>query len=280
MEQIDWSSLYRILGDSTRRNLLELLSEKGALSYTEIMALLGITNTGRLNYHLKTLNGLLTKDDEGKYRLTERGRLVINLLQTFPERERKEKEKQDMRKAVATCVVLFGVLLIVGAAFFAIQSLVAVPSAGNLHGQVIPQNTSKFIGWLTPLQTETYSIHWGSPVPLSIYVLNANQTLDLEQQYTGSDYFLANFTGTPSEFTYKCDLSHSSASLTLPLGNYYLCASSNTTVVLDSLTITTPQWNLTASSPIAIEFEIAGLSATGIIVITIGVLVFTRRVWL
>jgi DNA-binding transcriptional ArsR family regulator len=69
MEQVDWSSLHKILNDATRRNVLELLAEKDALSYTEIMALLQVTNTGRLNYHLKALGALLSKDDQGKYQL-------------------------------------------------------------------------------------------------------------------------------------------------------------------------------------------------------------------
>jgi len=87
MEEVDWSSLHKILSDVTRRNILELLAEKeGGLSYTEIMALLRITNTGRLNYHLKALSVLVSKDDQGRYRLTERGKLAANLLKTFPER--------------------------------------------------------------------------------------------------------------------------------------------------------------------------------------------------
>jgi DNA-binding transcriptional ArsR family regulator len=73
MEQVDWSSLHKILGDTTRRSILELLKEKDAISYTEIMAALRVTNTGRLNYHIKALNGLISKDDQGKYHLTERG---------------------------------------------------------------------------------------------------------------------------------------------------------------------------------------------------------------
>jgi hypothetical protein len=35
-----------------------LLDEKEALGYTEIMTVLGVTNTGRLNYHLKVLGDL------------------------------------------------------------------------------------------------------------------------------------------------------------------------------------------------------------------------------
>ncbi|MCL5067038.1 MAG: helix-turn-helix domain-containing protein [Thaumarchaeota archaeon] len=52
----DWSSLHKLLSDTTRRSILELLAQKEeGLIYTEIMTVLRITNTGRLNYHLKAL---------------------------------------------------------------------------------------------------------------------------------------------------------------------------------------------------------------------------------
>ena len=72
--EADWASLHKILSDTTRRSILELLAEKGSLTYTDLMTLLQITNTGRLNYHLKQLGGLISKDEGGRYRLTEQGR--------------------------------------------------------------------------------------------------------------------------------------------------------------------------------------------------------------
>jgi hypothetical protein len=98
----------------TRRNILELLAERDALSYTEIMALLQVTNTGRLNYHLKALGALLSKDDQGKYHLTERGKLDVNLLQSFPERTPVESKTRQsgLRMVVAISLLLIGILLI------------------------------------------------------------------------------------------------------------------------------------------------------------------------
>jgi DNA-binding transcriptional ArsR family regulator len=78
--EVDWASLHKILSDTTRRSILELLAEKELLSYTDIMTLLQITNTGRLNYHLKVLGNLLSKDDSGRYYLTDEGKQAANLL--------------------------------------------------------------------------------------------------------------------------------------------------------------------------------------------------------
>ncbi len=74
-------SLHRTLKDETRRKIICLLNEKGSLSYTDLLNLLEIKNTGKLNYHLKILNELLTKNQEGLYALSEKGKLAAGFLQ-------------------------------------------------------------------------------------------------------------------------------------------------------------------------------------------------------
>ena len=50
------------------------------------MNLTQVTNTGRFNYHLKALGDLIEKLDDGRYRLTERGQIAVQLLEKFPEK--------------------------------------------------------------------------------------------------------------------------------------------------------------------------------------------------
>jgi hypothetical protein len=50
----------------------------------ELMNLSKITNTGKLNYHLKVLGDLIQKTADDKYSLTDRGRLAVQLLEKFP----------------------------------------------------------------------------------------------------------------------------------------------------------------------------------------------------
>jgi hypothetical protein len=78
-------SLHKILKDETRRKIVLLLNEKQSLGYTDLMNNLGIVNTGILNYHLKVLGDLLTKDEAGQYLLTQKGKLASKLLIEFPE---------------------------------------------------------------------------------------------------------------------------------------------------------------------------------------------------
>jgi predicted transcriptional regulator len=68
------ASLHKVLKDETRRKIVLLLNEKGSLSYTDLMKTLEIDNTGRVNYHLKVLDGLVTKREDGRYALTEKAR--------------------------------------------------------------------------------------------------------------------------------------------------------------------------------------------------------------
>jgi len=79
------ASLHKVLKDETRRKIILLLQEKGSLSYVDLMKALGITNTGKMNYHLKVLGDLLSKKEDGQYALTEKGTLASRLLLEFPE---------------------------------------------------------------------------------------------------------------------------------------------------------------------------------------------------
>jgi hypothetical protein len=82
---IDYSFLHKILKDPTRRDILQHLNTE-PLSYMELMNLSGVTNTGRFNYHLKAMGDLIEKTEEGKYRLTERGQLAVQLMEKFPQK--------------------------------------------------------------------------------------------------------------------------------------------------------------------------------------------------
>ncbi|MBE3116546.1 hypothetical protein IMZ68_05010 [Candidatus Bathyarchaeota archaeon] len=78
------TSLHKILKDETRRKIILLLNEEGSLSYTNLIGNLEEVSTGLLNYHLKVLSDLLSKNDKGEYILTEKGRLASRLITEFP----------------------------------------------------------------------------------------------------------------------------------------------------------------------------------------------------
>ena len=68
------------LGHRERRNILKIISvaPQGAV-YSDILGELGL-NTGRMNYHLKQLEGLVERNGDRKYHLTPLGKRALTVL--------------------------------------------------------------------------------------------------------------------------------------------------------------------------------------------------------
>jgi predicted transcriptional regulator len=73
------------LGHQERRNILKIISlaESGA-SYSVILGELGL-NTGRMNYHLRHLEGLVVRNGDRKYYLTPLGKKALSVLHSMTE---------------------------------------------------------------------------------------------------------------------------------------------------------------------------------------------------
>ncbi len=116
-----FASLHKILKDETRRKVVLLLDQKGSLSYTDLMEELGFLTTGLLNYHLKVLSDLVSKDPESRYILTDKGKLAAKLLKEFPEGNLSGTKPRWWRRfwieiaiALAVIIVLSFVLFFLG----------------------------------------------------------------------------------------------------------------------------------------------------------------------
>jgi hypothetical protein len=83
--ELGLNSLYKVLKDETRKKVILALHDNGSLTYSELMASVQVESTGKFNYHLKVLNGLVIKGDDGKYALSEKGESAYRLLSDFPE---------------------------------------------------------------------------------------------------------------------------------------------------------------------------------------------------
>lgn len=106
------SSLHKILKDENRRRILLQLQEKGSISYVDLMKTLEISNTGKMNYHLKVLGDLIAKNEDGKYLLTEKGKRATRMLLEFKEKKSPDKKSLFQMDAEFPSLVLdFGVCL-------------------------------------------------------------------------------------------------------------------------------------------------------------------------
>jgi hypothetical protein len=111
------ASLHKVLKDETRRKIILLLSDKGSLSYVDLMKELQITSTGKINYHLKILSDLLAKNEAGQYTLTEKGKLASRLLLEFPEENRMGKPKWWRRFWLESLIFIVSFTAIFSAAY-------------------------------------------------------------------------------------------------------------------------------------------------------------------
>jgi predicted transcriptional regulator len=73
------------LGHQERRNILKIISlADGGASYSEILGELGL-NTGRMNYHLRQLEGLVVRNGDRRYHLTPIGKKALSVLHSMTE---------------------------------------------------------------------------------------------------------------------------------------------------------------------------------------------------
>ena len=107
---VDFKSLSGVLKHPIRRTIVLTLYERKNVSYVELMKLVGVTNTGKFNYHLKILGDLIEKNQNGEYGLTEKGLLAAQFIQRFPE---KELQQTSLHMADALLIGFAGVVLTV-----------------------------------------------------------------------------------------------------------------------------------------------------------------------
>ena len=284
--EADWASLHKILSDTTRRSILELLAEKESLTYTDIMTLLQITNTGRLNYHLKVLGSLISKDEGGRYRLTEQGKQAADLLRTFPERVPPERKLTGVKVTAAVVLILIGILLIASFSFAVIDATggtasVSTAVSAGVGPQALPQNTTvNLIGW--PTTVPVFSMAWSALGPVHIYVLNQTQNDALTLAHSQSGQPVYNFTGPPAAWSEQYYMQSGNVTVSLPPGQYHFYAWSQSANYLDSLTLSQksqPQAVPGVGFPPFLFLYGVVFIAIGVLLIVLAASILTHRVW-
>jgi hypothetical protein len=81
---IELEALHKFLKNESNRDMLLLLNEKGALTYDELLDFLCM-GTHMLDYRLTVLNDFLERLPNGKYVLSEKGKIAFKMLNELPE---------------------------------------------------------------------------------------------------------------------------------------------------------------------------------------------------
>jgi len=120
---VDFESLSDVLKHPVRRKIILALFERKNLSYVDLMNFVGVSNTGKFNYHLKILGDLIEKNENGRYILTEKGQMAAQLLQKFPE---KKPRPAILSMADAAVIGFGGVALTVANPVFWASAIVSL----------------------------------------------------------------------------------------------------------------------------------------------------------
>ena len=101
--------ILQALAHPVRRRVIELLKDSPGLSYSELMRLVGVDDSGTFGFHLRRLRGLVRKNERGDYELTELGLRAYELLRLLRSRAEQAPDKPLIEETSCDVISLGGV---------------------------------------------------------------------------------------------------------------------------------------------------------------------------
>lgn len=139
------SKILSVIAHPLRRDILDLISDKGECSFTDLLNALQV-DTGKLSFHLRTLSSFLEQTPTGKYKLNRTGESsvrVIRDVQSWAEvadvyRKAEQLPLATFKKRVYAFLIDFALMLL-------ITSLLALPEfLPALFGNVLSLDITVF----------------------------------------------------------------------------------------------------------------------------------------
>jgi len=124
-EEETYSTIFASLKHPARRKILRILSEKPR-SFSEILEALGISSS-HLTYHLENLGELISKTDDGRYKLSTFGEAAVGTMSKVEETpkatELKRPSSLPMKWKSFFVVLMIGLVALAGVSYTQYQSL-------------------------------------------------------------------------------------------------------------------------------------------------------------
>ncbi len=116
MSEEDVERYLKALAHPVRREVIRALAEKGSLSYTELMRITEVDDSGTFAFHMRMLQGLVCKDPQtGDYKLSEEGVRAYKVLRILSGEQNTEegvtrKKTREQEKHGSQTVVVSGMI--------------------------------------------------------------------------------------------------------------------------------------------------------------------------
>jgi len=133
------ATVFEVLAHPIRRDILKLLSYgDDGTSYTDILGEFALS-TGRLNYHLKQMEGFIQKNDHLRYTLTPLGKaatdLLVSLKKDLPEDVQKFvkiRKPPSLMPALKSMAFLLMFVVSIPTIFVGVEIYDAIVSGGQM----------------------------------------------------------------------------------------------------------------------------------------------------
>jgi DNA-binding transcriptional ArsR family regulator len=124
-EEETYSTMFTSLKHPVRRKILRMLSEKSR-NFSEILEALGISSS-HLTYHLESLGELVSKTDDGKYKLSTFGEAAVTTMNKVEEApkvtEPKRLQSLPIKWKYFFVMLMIGLVVLAGVSYTQYQSL-------------------------------------------------------------------------------------------------------------------------------------------------------------
>ncbi len=141
VDQKNISKILSILSHPLRREILLYLSEKGEASFTELLNLLKV-DTGKLSFHLRSLEVFIEQTPMGKYKLSRAGESAVRVIHDVEgwaevaDVQRKENQLPlaSLKKRISAFVIDFALIFAITVAIIFLPQ-VLFKSVSTLLGE-------------------------------------------------------------------------------------------------------------------------------------------------
>ena len=143
VDQTNISKILSILSHPLRREILISLSEKGESSFTDLLNLLKV-DTGKLSFHLRSLEVFIEQTPTGKYKLSKAGENAIRVIHDIEswaevaDVQRKESHLPlaSLKKRTVAFLIDFGIISAITVSIVFVPQALSLSLATFLNGGI------------------------------------------------------------------------------------------------------------------------------------------------